>query len=71
MVMPLDIITIIVAVPVVFGHGIVSVYLAFISVADGVFFGSDSAVVPTVVATVFAVMNGILLTAHVSGVLAT
>ena len=42
-------------------HGIVIVYLAVISVVDGVVFGSDSAVVPTIVATVVAVMDGIFL----------
>ena len=43
----------------------VIVYLAVISVVDGVVFGSDGTVVPTLVATVVAVIDGILLSAHV------
>ena len=43
----------------------VIVYLAVISVVDGVVFGSDGTVVPTLVATVVAVIDGMLLSAHV------
>ena len=62
MVMPLDIITIIVAVPVVFGvmELLLSILLLY-PLLMVFFFGSDSAVVPTLVATVTAVMDGILL----------
>ena len=42
-----------------------NVYLAVISVVDGVVFGSDGTVVPTLVATVVAVIDGMLLSAHV------
>ena len=43
----------------------VIVYLAVLSDVGGVFFGSDGAVVPTLVATVVAVIDGMLLSAHV------